>query len=200
MALIECKECGQQVSDKAAMCPNCGCPIETTEVETKLDSEPIVEPHAEEASPQTEQVNTKSDDFSTASSGSSTTQTGNQTDTTAYMPPTKDKTIAIVLAIFLGGYGVHHFYLGNNQRGLSYLVCGLALGFIGLIGGTLFSLVIGVITMGIGSILAIPIYFLGCLMYIPIIIDIVHYCQDNDESFKERIEREVEPLWKKIKY
>jgi uncharacterized OB-fold protein len=27
MALTDCKECGRQVSDKAAACPSCGCPI-----------------------------------------------------------------------------------------------------------------------------------------------------------------------------
>lgn len=27
MALIECSECGKQVSDKASACPSCGCPI-----------------------------------------------------------------------------------------------------------------------------------------------------------------------------
>ena len=27
MALIKCSECGKEVSDKAATCPNCGCPI-----------------------------------------------------------------------------------------------------------------------------------------------------------------------------
>lgn len=28
MALIKCKECGHEVSDKASACPNCGCPVE----------------------------------------------------------------------------------------------------------------------------------------------------------------------------
>lgn len=28
MALIKCKECGHEVSDKAEACPNCGCPVE----------------------------------------------------------------------------------------------------------------------------------------------------------------------------
>ncbi|GEM_PF-2431943 len=28
MALIKCKECGHEVSDKASACPNCGCPID----------------------------------------------------------------------------------------------------------------------------------------------------------------------------
>ncbi len=27
MALIKCPECGKEISDKAAACPNCGCPI-----------------------------------------------------------------------------------------------------------------------------------------------------------------------------
>lgn len=27
MALIKCKECEKEVSDKAKSCPNCGCPI-----------------------------------------------------------------------------------------------------------------------------------------------------------------------------
>lgn len=27
MALIDCKECGKSISDKAAACPQCGCPV-----------------------------------------------------------------------------------------------------------------------------------------------------------------------------
>nr|MDA8228386.1 hypothetical protein [Desulfitobacterium hafniense] len=27
MALIKCTECSKEVSDKAAACPNCGCPV-----------------------------------------------------------------------------------------------------------------------------------------------------------------------------
>ena len=32
MALIKCKDCGHDVSDKASACPNCGCPIEKVPV------------------------------------------------------------------------------------------------------------------------------------------------------------------------
>ena len=28
MALIKCPECGSEISDKAKMCPRCGCPVE----------------------------------------------------------------------------------------------------------------------------------------------------------------------------
>lgn len=33
MALIKCSECGKEMSDKAACCPHCGCPITSMETE-----------------------------------------------------------------------------------------------------------------------------------------------------------------------
>ena len=34
MPLIDCPECGKRVSDRAATCPDCGCPIAPAEVQT----------------------------------------------------------------------------------------------------------------------------------------------------------------------
>lgn len=34
----------------------------------------------------------------------------------------KSRLSAALLALFLGGLGIHHFYLGNNKRGLLYLL------------------------------------------------------------------------------
>lgn len=34
----------------------------------------------------------------------------------------KNKIVAAVLAFFLGGFGIHQFYLGNNSKGILYLV------------------------------------------------------------------------------
>lgn len=34
----------------------------------------------------------------------------------------KSKSVAVVLAILLGGLGIHHFYLGNTKKGLFYLI------------------------------------------------------------------------------
>jgi len=30
MALVNCHECGKEISDKAQSCPSCGCPIQNT--------------------------------------------------------------------------------------------------------------------------------------------------------------------------
>ncbi|WP_373480041.1 NINE protein [Geminocystis sp.] len=34
----------------------------------------------------------------------------------------KNKSVAIILAFFLGTFGIHKFYLGNNFAGILYLV------------------------------------------------------------------------------
>ena len=47
-----------------------------------------------------------------------------------YRPPPIEATPAYLLCLFLGGLGIHQFYLGNKLRALVYLltffgVCGL---------------------------------------------------------------------------
>lgn len=34
----------------------------------------------------------------------------------------KDSTVGVLLALFLGGFGAHRFYLGNNGLGILYLL------------------------------------------------------------------------------
>jgi TM2 domain-containing membrane protein YozV len=34
----------------------------------------------------------------------------------------KDKTMAALLALFLGGLGIHKFYLGDSKKGVLYLI------------------------------------------------------------------------------
>ena len=41
MALIQCPECGKEISDKASTCPNCGCPIKVDKPATDNSSEII---------------------------------------------------------------------------------------------------------------------------------------------------------------
>lgn len=36
--------------------------------------------------------------------------------------PIKNKIVAIILAIFLGGLGIHKFYLGQSGKGILYLI------------------------------------------------------------------------------
>jgi TM2 domain-containing membrane protein YozV len=56
------------------------------------------------------------------------------------MQQPKDKMIAGILAILLGGLGIHQFYLGNTQRGIIYIVlaCVGVSPILGLIDGIMY--------------------------------------------------------------
>lgn len=49
-----------------------------------------------------------------------------------YQGPTKSKAVAALLAFFLGGFGVHNFYLGQMGRGFGHLAIAVA-GMAGLV-------------------------------------------------------------------
>ncbi len=47
----------------------------------------------------------------------------------SWIPADKDKLVAILLAFFLGGFGIHNFYLGETKKGLlRLLTCWFGLG------------------------------------------------------------------------
>lgn len=102
MALMNCKECGQQISDSASVCPHCGapvvkdvyCPACGTKVPGNVRFCPncggrIVPP-------------------------SSMAQADK-----------KEKVVAGLLAIFLGSLGIHYFYLGKTTAGILTIVLSL---------------------------------------------------------------------------
>ena len=100
MALINCSECGHQVSDKAKTCPNCGCPIET-----QLPP-PIPEPAQAQQTDQAQQQTFPIGVFDNGPSG-------------------KSRGVTALLALFFGCLGVHYFYVGKIGAGVLFLVCSL---------------------------------------------------------------------------
>lgn len=71
----------------------------------------------------------------------------------------KDKTTAGILAIFLGAYGAHWFYLGQKDKAIKYLL-------------------ITLLTFGIGAI----------VMEILSIIDGIHFLGMTDDAFRSYVE------------
>lgn len=115
MALIKCKECNEEMSDKAEFCPKCGCPNNPKcpecggELTANLD-------HC----PNCGYVLNK--------------QNGNNTNTEG-----KSRLAAGLLGILLGAFGVHNFYLGFTSKAvaqllLTVLTCGI-LSFVSAIWG-----------------------------------------------------------------
>ena len=87
MALINCTECGREISDAATVCPHCGAPV-VKDVFCPTCGAEIARP-------------------------------------AVVCNNRKDKLVAGLLAIFLGGLGIHYFYLGKTTAGLITILLSL---------------------------------------------------------------------------
>lgn len=80
----------------------------------------------------------------------------------------KEKVTAILLCIFLGAFGGHLFYLGNQKRAIWYLIAGL----------------VGIITCTF-----LP-YF---VVWVLAIIDLINLIKLSDEDFDAQYNSGVKP-------
>lgn len=100
MALINCKECGQEISDSASVCPHCGAPV----------IKDVYCPKCGTKVPENIQF---------------CPTCGNPIARAAKPAGAKDKTVAGLLAIFLGTLGIQYFYLGKTTAGILTIVISL---------------------------------------------------------------------------
>ena len=91
----KCDHCGRDITDEV-YCPNCGAPQNSSEKEANVVNE--------------ENISTTPVDDKTSTS-SNTTTVGS-----------KSKIVAGLLGIFLGGLGVHNFYLGYTGKAVAQLL------------------------------------------------------------------------------
>ena len=119
-----CQACGEVIDVRAEMCPKCG-------VRQAAGATGWVQPSAPVAAPATKychacraEIDYRAEicpkcgvrqavvgaSSGGLTSGDATTRTG------------KSKLIASLLAIFLGGFGIHKFYLGDTTQGVIYLI------------------------------------------------------------------------------
>lgn len=90
-----CGKCGSEICDDTNYCPSCGhsCRVYTQESQKGTAPSPTI---IYVQSPQQQQV---------------------------YIHKVeKSKGVALLLCFFLGGLGIHQFYLGNTVEGVAYLL------------------------------------------------------------------------------
>ena len=97
------------------VCPQCGAPIEPGAVQCKFCGEKLVQQVVNQQVYQQPQQSVQQETY---------VQPDPQYTPEGIDPswPVKSKTAAGLLAIFLGGLGVHKFYLGKTGMGILYLV------------------------------------------------------------------------------
>jgi TM2 domain-containing membrane protein YozV len=139
-----CRECGKKINENAVACISCG-----------------VDPKKASNFCGACGVKTKANQIVCIKCGvslgsSSSGETGE-----------KNKMIAFLLALFLGVWGIHKFYLGYNNQGIIMLVCGT-----------------------IGWFLLIPPF----VMAIIALIEAIMYISKSDDEFK-RVYVDNEKAW-----
>lgn len=101
MALINCKECGKEISDAATVCPHCGAPVVKDvycrKCGTKVPENVKFCPNCGE----------------TVSGPSGVEK------------PAKEKIVAGIFAINFFAIGLHYFYLGKTTAGILTIVLNL---------------------------------------------------------------------------
>lgn len=88
-----CKHCGTKILEKAVICPACGCQVE----EIKNAEQPNIVIH---------NANTNSNVNTNMNGG---------------FGRMKNKWVAFVLCLLLGGFGAHKFYEGKFGMGILYI-------------------------------------------------------------------------------
>lgn len=105
MCNITCPSCGgqkaTQINDREYRCEYCGHTF------TPVKNRPVQAPQQFVSQPNFNQSQVQHNFQSALDSGIS---------------GSKNRTTAAILGIILGGFGAHHFYLGNTGKGILYLV------------------------------------------------------------------------------
>lgn len=115
MALVQCKTCGEMISDHVMTCPKCGAPVEqiakpydTTKVDLFLTIHGKELPEAQLPMIREKLLQMSNDKL-------------NQLNMLQFKSP----TTLLIISIFLGGYGVDRFMLGDTGLGIvKLLTCG----------------------------------------------------------------------------
>lgn len=127
-----CKSCGAEMHENQVICLNCGCAKGTgTKYCANCGKELIENAIA--------CLNCGvAADFGAQNAKNSGTIGINGLDYNSWCPAGKEKIVAILLALFIGGFGVHNFYLGEIKKGVlrlctAWLFVGSILALIDLI-------------------------------------------------------------------
>lgn len=122
-----CRKCGSGVPSDAKNCPNCGASNPSYAPAAPAGTAPVTPTETPSAAaPEQTKSSSYNSKFcsgcgNTIHVSASTCPQCGKAQAGAGATGGRDKSIAAVIAIFLGTIGAHHFYLGNNLLGILYL-------------------------------------------------------------------------------
>lgn len=123
LGVTKCPSCGEHITPGAAFCPHCGASLPKTAQELK-DARAQAAAKAQQApqpAPQQQPTIIINNTNTNTNTNTNKTPTGVEAMTSPL-----SRWLALALCFFLGGLGVHRFYVGKIGTGILYLcTCGL---------------------------------------------------------------------------
>lgn len=108
---MQCQYCNNELPPGVPKCPSCGAPAPTVQQAPQQFPQQGM-PMQQQYPPQQQYV----------PQGGGTPYYTPQTNIPPYATPPKNRISYILLAVFLGGLGVHNFYAGYSGRGIAQLL------------------------------------------------------------------------------
>lgn len=135
MALIQCPECGKEISEKATSCPNCGYAFENMKFckhcGAKIFEDSVICTNCGRQVEELESnndlsggihINNVSNSNSSSSASASAAAVAQQNGMGMTRPPKEiNKITALILCVLFGWVGAHKFYEGRVGLGILYI-------------------------------------------------------------------------------
>lgn len=131
VALINCPECGKEISDQAASCPNCGTPIKKGDKKfclhcgESIDKDCVICP---KCGKQVKEIERQDKGIVINNNNNAVANANASIGGLANMTSPKSRLVSLLLCLFLGWLGIHRFYVGKIGTGIIWL---FTLGFMG---------------------------------------------------------------------
>ena len=123
-----CKNCGNVFGDHLSVCPSCGAPVEVVPQPEAQAQQAYQQPTQQQAYQQPYQQSAQQQNYQntyTYTNPNATYQAGAPVNYGNMGTQPKSKLVAGLLGIFLGGLGVHNFYLGFTGKAVAQLLISL---------------------------------------------------------------------------
>ena len=168
-----CKNCGKEVDNDALFCSHCGCRFVNAQNDNNIDYiNESTEKHQEKNITLAQE---KLDNEAQTSNFANNQVIDTQKAKDHKNISSKSRLVALLLALFIGSFGAHNFYLGKKTLAISQLIITLVaffFMFIAMFTVSIFSMFVYIIAM-----LAVGIWVLVDFIFI-----IVGNAKDKDDK------------------
>ena len=159
-----CKNCGKEIDNNSSFCGHCGSRVVNMQDDNGIVAEQVIEENQEGNNTTTQ----KTFDNERMSNSNDSNQSLIKQNSSGNNISPKSRLVAMLLALFIGSFGAHNFYLGKQSLAVSQLII------------FLISMIFMFVYMSTGLIIDMAIYTIATLVVgIWVLVDFIFIIVGN---------------------